>query len=43
MQKNEPTFVKEYKSKENNSIVRDRFRDIVSYNFGLSHDITISV
>lgn len=42
MQKNEPTFVKEYKSKKTTQLLETDFRDIVYYNFGLSHDITIS-
>lgn len=42
MQKNEPTFVKEYKSKKTTQLLESDFRNIVYYNFGLSLDITIS-
>lgn len=42
MQKNEPTFVKEYKSKKTTQLLEADFRNIVYYNFGLSLDITIS-
>lgn len=42
MQKNEPTFVKEYKSKKTTQLLETDFRNIVYYNFGLSLDITVS-
>ncbi|OHE09663.1 MAG: hypothetical protein A2513_10095 [Sulfurimonas sp. RIFOXYD12_FULL_33_39] len=42
MQKNEPTFVKEYKLKKTTQLLEADFRNIVYYNFGLSLDITIS-
>lgn len=42
MQKNEPTFVKEYKSNKTTQLLEADFRNIIYYNFGLSLDITIS-
>ncbi|MFT7005466.1 MAG: hypothetical protein ACJAWW_002841, partial [Sulfurimonas sp.] len=42
MQKNEPTFIKKYKSNNTSGLLEADFRDIAYRTFGLSHDVTIS-
>lgn len=42
MQKNEPTFIKEYKSKKTTQLLEADFRNIIYYKFGSIQDFTIS-
>jgi len=42
LQKNEPSFVKDYKSKKSSKLLESDFRDIIYHSFGLVYEFTIS-